>query len=94
MIQCLLIKNLDLVLISKVEQVQVEQLSGDPDCKLINPVRILCRDEEPDITKRMVRWPDSELSQQNILMMHSDSILTIVEPHEKLVKAYEEFIKE
>jgi hypothetical protein len=62
--------------------------------KLINPVRILCRDEEPDITKRMVRWPDSELSQQNILMMHSDSILTIVEPHEKLVKAYEEFIKE
>jgi len=94
MIQCLLLKNLDLVLISKVEQLETDPISGDPDCKLINPVRILCKDEEPDINKRLVRWPDSEVSHQKVLMMHSDSILTIVEPHEKLVKAYEDFIKE
>lgn len=94
MIQCLLLKNIDIVLISEIEQIEVEPLSGQPDCKLINPVQILCKIEEPDIDKRMIRWPKGEITSQHTLMIHSDAILTIVEPHEKLVSAYKDFIKE
>ena len=89
---CLLLKNLDLVLIAKVSQFDVEPLSGEADTELTDPVRILCKDEEPDINKRLVRWPD--ITDQKTLLMHSDDILTIVEPHEKLVKAYKDFITE
>ncbi len=85
-------KNLDLVLISKVNQFEVDALSGEADTKLIDPVKILCEDEEPDINKRLVRWPS--ITDQKELLMHSDDILTLVEPNEQLLKAYEDFIKE
>ena len=92
-IQILLFKN-ELVLISKVEMMEVDQLSGEPDWELTDPVRILCRDEEPDISKRLVRWPDRDITSSNTMSFYSDDILTIVEPHEHLVKAYEDLIKE
>tara|TARA_Y100000592_G_scaffold99720_1_gene176859 strand:- start:2856 stop:3095 length:240 start_codon:yes stop_codon:yes gene_type:complete len=79
-------------LISKVNQFEVDALSGEADTKLIDPVKILCEDEEPDINKRLVRWPS--ITDQKELLMHSDDILTLVEPNEQLLKAYEDFIKE
>lgn len=93
MIQILLFKN-DLVLISEVKPQEVDQLSGQPDWQLFNPVRILCKDEEPDFKKRLIRWPDQDITSSTMMSVYSDDILTIVEPHEKLVKAYETLIKE
>jgi hypothetical protein len=92
-IQVLLFKN-DLVLISKVIPQDVDQLSGQPDWQLVNPVRILCKDEEADLNKRLIQWPDSEITTSTTMSVYSDDILTIVEPQEELLKAYETLIKE
>jgi hypothetical protein len=92
MIQILLLKN-DLVLISEIEQVSVDQFSGQPDYKLTNPVQILCKDEEPDINKRLVPWPDRDLTNSTAFSIYSDDILTVMEPHEKLLEIYSEMTK-
>jgi hypothetical protein len=89
---CILLKNLDLVLISKVNQFDIDALSGEADTELTDPVRILCEDEESDVEKRLVRWPG--VTDQKVLSMHSDDILTLVEPNKQLLTAYENFIKE
>ena len=91
-IQILLLKN-DLVLISEIEQVSVDQFSGQPDFILKNPYQILCRDEEPDINKRLVPWPHRDLTDSKAFSIYSDDILTVMEPHEKLAKIYSEIIK-
>ena len=89
---CILLKNLDLVLISKVNQFDIDALSGEADTELTDPVRILCENEESDFEKRLVRWPG--ITDQKVLSMHSDDILTLVEPTKQLLTAYENFIKE
>jgi hypothetical protein len=102
MIQCLLLKSQDLILISKVEQVETDPLSGEPNCKLIDPARIFFKmvktdhkyDDREPYTYVLESWPEYGITDQKEVMIHSDAILTIVEPGEKLVKAYEDFIKE
>lgn len=79
-IKCLLLKN-NSIIISEILEV-VSEL-GEPDCKLINPYVL-----KKSITGEyfLEWWLD--FSEQNELMMHSDSILTIVDPKSEILKKY------
>ena len=88
MIQILVLKN-DLVLISRVEEVSTEL--GEPDCKLTKPYQIIVHEGNIDnITYES--WP--EFTEQNELMIHSDSILTIVEPNKFQLQKYQQVTAE
>jgi hypothetical protein len=75
-IKCLLLK-VDKVIITEIVEVGSEL--GEPDCKLINPYEI-------DSEKNLILWP--EFTDQRELMIHSDSILTIVDANEEIVEKY------
>lgn len=75
-IKCLLLK-VDTVLITEIIEVGSEL--GEPDCKLINPYEFLSVDN-------MIPWP--EITNQTEIMIHSDSILTIVDPTPEIVEKY------
>lgn len=81
-VKCLLLK-VDTVLVSEITEVGGD--IGEPDCKLINPYEI---DDEGNLTP----WPD--VTDQTEMMIHSDSILTIVDPKEEIVQKYLELTTE
>jgi hypothetical protein len=76
MIKCLLLK-VDTVIISEITETGAD--IGEPDCKLINPYEI---DDEGNLTP----WP--EVTNQTEMMIHSDSILTIVDPKPEIIQKY------
>ena len=63
-------------IISKIEEVGSE--IGEPDCRLINPYMYMA-----DGT--LQPWL-SDLTTQNIFMIHSDKILTITDPNQTLLE--------
>ena len=75
-VKCLLLK-VDNVIVTEIEEVPPEL--GEPDCRLVNPFRI---DAEGNLTP----WP--EVTDQKEMMIHSDSILTIVDPKQEIVEKY------
>ena len=75
-IKCLLLK-IDNVIVTEIIEVGSEL--GEPDCKLINPY---CIDSEGNLTP----WPN--VTDQREMMIHSDSILTIVDPKEEIIEKY------
>ena len=75
-IKCLLLKN-SITLVTEIIEVGSEL--GEPDCKLINPCRI-------DVEGNLTPWPD--VTDQTEMMIHSDSILTIVDPKTEIVEKY------
>jgi len=75
-VKCLLLK-VDIILITEIIEVGSE--IGEPDCKLINPYEFF------DVNN-MKPWP--EITNQSELMIHSDSILTIVEPTPEIIEKY------
>ena len=75
-IKCLLLK-VDTVLITEIVEVGSEL--GEPDCKLINPYEFLSVDN-------MIPWP--EITNQTEIMIHSYSILTIVDPIPEIIEKY------
>lgn len=75
-IKCLLLK-IDNVIITEIIEIGSEL--GEPDCKLINPYRI---DTEGNLTP----WPD--ITDQTEMMIHSDSILTMVDPKPEIIEKY------
>lgn len=83
-IKCLLLKN-DLVLISEIIEVGSEL--GEPDCKLINPYLL----KKSIAQEYYLEWW-LDFTSQNEIMMHSDSILTIVDPREDVLKKYLELV--
>jgi hypothetical protein len=68
------------VIVSEI--VEVGSDLGEPDCKLINPFLL----ENQELTT----WLD--FTNQNELMIHSDSIMTIADPKEELLAKYFEMI--
>jgi hypothetical protein len=80
-VKCLLLK-VDTVLVSEI--VEVGGDVGEPDCKLINPYEI---DDEGNLTP----WPD--ITDQTEMLIHSDSILTIVDPKGEIIEKYLELTK-
>jgi len=75
-VKCLLLK-VDTVLITEIIEVGSE--IGEPDCKLINPYEFFDVDT-------MKPWP--EITNQSELMIHSDSILTIVDTTPEIIEKY------
>ena len=75
-VKCLLLK-IDTILITEIVEIGSEL--GEPDCKLINPYQFFSIDD-------MRPWP--EVTNQTELMIHSDSILTIVDPIPEIIEKY------
>ena len=84
-IKCLLLKN-DIVLISEIVEVGTEL--GEHDCKLTNPFKL---NKQSNDEYTLETWID--FTNQNEIMIHSDSILTLVDPTSDLLKKYIDLIK-
>ena len=80
----LLVMMNNLILLTQIEEVGGD--IGEPDCKLTEPFVI---GENNTLTPWLVG-----VSNQNTFMIHSDKILTIVEPSGTLVDKYTELVKE
>lgn len=82
MIKALILTN-NQILITKIEEVPSEL--GEPDCKLTEPYVI-----NPDST--LSPWL-IDISVQQSYMIHSDKILTIIEPKATLIEKYQSLTK-
>ena len=71
-----------LLLLSKIEEVLAD--IGQPDCKPTKP----CLIENGELTPWL-----TDVSDDEVVMMSSDKILTMVEPNQKLLDEYEELTK-
>ena len=79
----ILILTTDKVILTQIEEVTTDL--GEPDCKLIEPFVL---SEDGTLSPWLV-----DLTRQNTFMIHSDKILTIVEPNSKLIEKYEDLVK-
>jgi hypothetical protein len=80
-IKVLVLLNGDTV-VSSIEEVPSEL--GEPDCKLTNSF-LIKKSINDDIF--LDSWL-SEYTNQNTIMIHSDKILTLIEPKETILKKY------
>ena len=76
-IKIIVLVNGDLI-ISAVEEVAALDI-GDPNCKMISPYKI--------VGKEMSTWL-GDLTDDVDIMICSDKILSLVEPHKSLVDSY------
>ena len=76
-VKCLLLKN-NQVIVTQIVEIGSEL--GEPDCKLINPVIM------DQSSRNLSTWLD--FTDQNELMIHSDSIFTIVDPNKEVLIKY------
>ena len=81
-VRLLVLENLNLL--TQIDEVGGEL--GEPDCKLTEPFVV---NEDGTLSPWLVN-----LTNQNTFMIHSDKILTIVEPNGKLVDKYTQLVKE
>jgi len=65
------------LIISEITEVPAE--FGDPNCKLVKPYKIK--------GEKLSEWM-REYTDQSEMMIHSDKILTLVDPNEKLLEMY------
>jgi|TARA_B100001964_G_C14224230_1_gene596837 hypothetical protein len=72
------------MILSQIDEVSSEL--GDPDCKLTEPFII-----NPS-TMEFSPW-FVDFTSQNIFMIQSDKILTIIDPNTKNIKKYEALLK-
>jgi len=82
-IKVLLLMN-NLILISQIEELGVD--IGEPDCKLVKPF-VVSKDQtlEPFLMG---------YTKEDICMMSSEKILTLVNPTPTLLEKYQDLIKE
>ena len=80
MVQALLLKN-NTVVIAKVEEVLGE--IGEPDCKLIKPYILNQSSHE------LEKW--LTYTDQDVILIRSDDVLTFVEPSKEIVDRYLSF---
>ena len=78
----ILILQSEKVILTQIEEVTSEL--GSPDCKLTEPFVL---HEDGTLTPWLL-----DVTTQNTFMIHSDKILTIVEPNSNLVKKYKELV--
>ena len=76
-VQCLYLKN-NLLLLAEIVEVSAD--IGEPDCKLVKPYLV------NQSSLHISPWLD--FSPQDVILMRSDDILTMVEPSEKLKDEY------
>lgn len=77
MIKILLLKT-NIILISRIEEMPSEL--GEPDCKLTQPFVVA--------ETGLIPWM-STFTNQTEMMIHSDSILTIVDPNKEFLDKYQ-----
>ena len=82
-IKCLLLKNGDII-ISQIMEVDTEL--GGPDCKLVKPFKMVASSAE----YKLETWLD--FTSQTDMMIHSDSILTLVTPTSAILAEYLDLI--
>ena len=80
----LLVITNNLILLSQIEEVGGD--IGDPDCKLTEPFLV---NDDGTLSPWLVSFTN-----QNSFVIHSDKILTIVEPNGTLVDKYTDLVKE
>jgi len=80
-IQCIVLID-NTILISGIVPV-VSEL-GEPDCRLVDPCKI--------VDNSFVKWL-TDITEDNEIMISSDKILTLVDPKPSLMTDYLEFIK-
>ena len=83
--------NLKLLILptNQILLTQIEEAGGDigePDCRLVEPFLV---NDDGTLSPWLV-----SLTNQNSFMIHSDKILTIVEPNGTLVDKYSDLVKE
>jgi len=83
--------NLKLLILptNQILLTQIEEAGGDigePDCRLVEPFVV---NDDGTLSPWLV-----SLTNQNSFMIHSDKILTIVDPNGTLVDKYMDLIKE
>ena len=83
-VKCLLLKN-DTVLITEIIEVGAD--IGEPDCKLINPFRMVKATSDSYVLE-----PWIDFSPQTEYMISSESILTLADPTSDLLSKYFEMI--
>jgi hypothetical protein len=87
MIKILMLK-LGTILVASIEDIGSEL--GEPDCKLSNPFALT---QNVDGKWNVLQpWP--EFTSQRSVVIHSDSILTIVEPTKELIQKFQELTAE
>jgi hypothetical protein len=86
-IKTLIFKTGDVV-ISQIDEIETE--FGEPNCKLIKPFKIH-HNESGENT--VTRWL-SEYTNQDVILINSDSLLTIVDSLKDHIKLYIDFISE
>ena len=82
MIKALILTN-NQALITKIEEVPSEL--GEPDCKLTEPYVI---NSDGTLSPWLI-----DISVQESFMIHSDKILTIIEPKATLIEKYQSLTK-
>ena len=82
-IKCLLLKNGDII-ISQIMEVDTEL--GGPDCKMIKTYKMVKEKDE----YKLETWLD--FTSQTEMMIHSDSILTLVTPTSAILAEYLDLI--
>jgi|TARA_A100001201_G_scaffold29939_1_gene32443 hypothetical protein len=83
-IQCILLRD-DKVLIGEVQELFGE--IGEPDCKVINPYRIVLGiNTDTDARERIEPW--LTFTNQTEILIRSADVLTFVEPNGKLIDEY------
>lgn len=75
-VQCLLLKT-GQVLISEITEVAAD--IGEPDCKLVKPY---------SVSSDLKISPWLEFTEQDVILIRSDDVLTFVEPAKKLLDDY------
>jgi hypothetical protein len=75
------------ILVSQIEEVGTEL--GEPDCKLIKPFGL----KKSTTTEVYLESWNSDYSSQDTFMIHSDKILTIMDPKPTILEKYQSLIK-
>jgi hypothetical protein len=72
------------LILTQIEEVPSEL--GQPDCKMVEPFVV------NESTLTLSPWMMS-VTRQNTFMIHSDKILTMMEPNDKLKDKYKQAVK-
>lgn len=88
MIKVLSLQNGEII-ISQIEETPSEL--GEPDCKLTKPY-LIKSPEIPGGSNILEPW-NYEYTSKDVFMIHSDKILTIMDPKPTLIEKYETLIK-
>ena len=83
-IRVLLLKD-GRVLVTKIQEIAEHEI-GEPDCVMIDPV--IFDDTVEDLEKSMKRFPGRRVTPDTKMVIHSDTILTMVTPDNTLLSEY------